>query len=140
MSEENVEVARRLYSLRLDAAGIVRGDYADIFLDYFHPDVEAVPPLSYPDAESSYRGREGVLRLFRQMDEIWDDWRLEAERFFDAGVRVVVFTRVSGRAKRSGAALAISTAHVLTVRDGRVTRVEAFLDRSEALEAVGLRE
>jgi ketosteroid isomerase-like protein len=31
-------------------------------------------------------------------------------------------------------------AHVLTVQDGRVTRTEVFLDRHEALEAVGLRE
>src|SRR5436190_18424969 len=99
MSEENVEVARRLYSLRPDAAGIVRGDFDDVFLDYFDPDVEIVPPLSYPDTESSYRGQEGVRRWFQQMDEIWDDWRLEAERFFDVGSRVVVFVRVSGRAK-----------------------------------------
>jgi ketosteroid isomerase-like protein len=28
----------------------------------------------------------------------------------------------------------------LTLRDGRVTRTEVFLDRHEALDAVGLRE
>ena len=140
MSEENVEVVRRLYSLRPDAAGVVRGDFDDVFLDYFHPDFEIVPPSSYPDSESSYRGQEGTRRWYRQMDEIWDDWRFEAERFFDAGTQVVVFVRVSGTAKQSGAALAISAAHVLTLRDGRVTRTDIFLDRSEALEAVGLRE
>ena len=74
------------------------------------------------------------------MDEIWSDFRFEPERFFDVGERVVVFVRVSGAAKGSGPALAISTAHVLTLRDGRVTRTEIFLDRAEALGAVGLRE
>src|SRR6266545_533876 len=133
MSEENVEVARRLYSLAPDAEGIVRGDYDEIFLDYFHPDVEVVPPAAYPDTESSYRGEEGMRRWFRQMEEIWDDWRIEAERFLDAGSEVVVFVRVSGTAKQSGAALAISAAHVLTLQDGRVTRTEVFLDRPEAL-------
>jgi ketosteroid isomerase-like protein len=140
MSQENVELVRRLYSLRPDAAGVVGGDFDDVFFDYFHPDVELVPPSSYPDSESSYRGQEGVRRWYRQMDEILDDWRFEAESFFDAGNQVVVFVRVSGSAKQSGAAVAISAAHVLTLRDGSVTRADIFLDRSDALEAVGLRE
>jgi ketosteroid isomerase-like protein len=140
MSQANVETVRRLYSLGADAAGIVRGDYDDVLRDYFHPDFEVVPPFAYPDSESSYRGADGLRRWFRQMDEIWSDFRTEPERLFDAGEQVVVFVRVSGAAKGSGHALAISTAHVLTLRDGRVTRTEIFLDRSEALEAAGLRE
>ena len=60
MSQENVEIVRRLYSLRADAAGIVRGDFDEVFLDYMHPDVEVVPPSTYPDADIAYRGREGV--------------------------------------------------------------------------------
>ena len=139
MSEENVEIVRRLYSLTPDAAAIVRGDYDEIFLDYCHPDVEVVPPAAYPDTESSYRGLEGMRRWFRQMDEIWNDWRVEPESFFDAGAQVVVFVRVSGTAKQSGAALAISAAHVLTLRDGRIARTDVFLDRAEALESAGLR-
>jgi ketosteroid isomerase-like protein len=140
MSEENVELVRRLYSLAPDAAGVVRGDYDDVFVDYFDPDFELVPPSAYPDTESSYRGQEGVRRWFQQLEEVWDDWRTEGERFFDAGSQVVVFVRVSGAAKQSGAALAISAAHVLTLRDGRVTRTDVFLDRSESLEAAGLNE
>ena len=140
MSQENVEIVRRVYALGADAAGIVRGDYDDVFRDYFDPDYELVPPLAYPDTESSYRGVEGLRRWFGEMDEIWDDFRTEPERFFDAGARVVVFARVTGAAKGSGPTVAISSAHVLTVRDGRITRTEIFLNRAEALEAVGLRE
>ncbi len=51
-----------------------------------------------------------------------------------------MFLRVSGSAKQSGAAVEISNAHVLTLRDGRVMRLEVFLNRAEALEAVGLSE
>jgi ketosteroid isomerase-like protein len=140
MSQENVEIVRGLYSFAVDAAGVMRSDYDDLFLDHFHPDFEVVPPSAYPDSESSYRGRDGVRRWFGQMEEIWDDWRFEAERFFDAGSQVVVFVRVSGAAKQSGAALEISTAHVLTLRNDRVARVDVFLDRAEALEAAGLSE
>ena len=140
MSEENVEIARRLYSIAPDAAGLVRGDYDDVFLDYFHPDFELVPPSAYPDTGPP-RGQEGFRRWYRQIDEIWDDWRLRCRAgFFDAGTQVVVFVRVSGTAKQSGAALAISAAHVVTLRNGRITRAEVFLDRSEALEAAGLSE
>jgi ketosteroid isomerase-like protein len=63
---------------------------------------------------------------------------VEAERFFDAGDHVVAFVRVSGTAKKSQAAVGISTAHVLTLREDRVTRVEIFLDRHDALKVVGL--
>jgi ketosteroid isomerase-like protein len=140
MSHENVEMVRRVYSLGADAAGVVRGDYDDVFRDYFDPDCELVPPRAYPDVESSYRGADGLRRWFGQMDDIWKEFRMEPERYFDAGARVVVFARVSGAAKGSGPTLAISAGHVLTLRSGRITRIEIYLDRAEALKAAGLRE
>ena len=87
MSQENVEVVRRVYSLGADAAGIVRGDYDDVLRDYFQiPDCELLPPRAYPDVESSYRGVEGLRRWFGQMDEIWNDFRMEpGKRYFDVG-------------------------------------------------------
>jgi hypothetical protein len=45
-----------------------------------------------------------------------------------------------GRGKVSGAQGEISMAMVWTVREQAITRVEFFLDRARALEAVGLRE
>ena len=140
MSRENVQVVRRVYAFEADAAGIVRGDYDAVLGYYFDPDCELLPPRAYPDIEPSYRGVEGLRRWFAQMDDIWNDFHMEPERYFDAGARVVVFARVSGAAKGSGARIAISSAHLLTLRDGRITRTEIYLDRSEALEAAGLRE
>ena len=77
----------------------------------------------------------------RLIDEIWVDWDFEAERFFDAGDDVVVvFVRTSGTARQSGAPVEIAVAHVVTLRGGRLTRTEVFLDRKEALEAARLSE
>ena len=45
-----------------------------------------------------------------------------------------------GTAKQSGAGLAISAAHVLTLRDGRIARTDVFLDRADALEVAGMSE
>jgi hypothetical protein len=53
------------------------------------------------------------------MDEIWDDFRVEPERFLGAGDQVPVFVQTSGTGKQSGAAVVITAAHLYTLRDGR---------------------
>ena len=65
MSQDNVETVRRLYSLKLDAGGVARGDYDELFLNYIHPDFEFVPPSTYPDSASSYRGQDGLRGWYR---------------------------------------------------------------------------
>jgi ketosteroid isomerase-like protein len=140
MSQDNVEVVRRLYSLLADRGAWRRREYDQVFFDYCSADYELIPPPIYPDAAPSYRGLEGVHQWQRLIDEIWVDWDFEAEPFFDAGDEVVAFVRTSGTARQSGAPVEIAVAHVLTLQDGRVTRTKVFLDRQEALEAVGLRE
>jgi ketosteroid isomerase-like protein len=83
------------------------------------------------------RGREGLKRWISTTREIWDEWRFEPERFLSAGDRVVVLVRVLARGAISGVRLDRETAHIWTLEDGRVTRCEVYLDRSEALEAAG---
>ena len=137
MSQENVEIVRRFYEA---FATYGFGASPDIYHDLGHPDAELVPPAIYPDTEPSYIGFEGMQRWFRQLDEMWDDWGFEAERFFDVGDRVVVFVRVSATGTQSQAAITVSSAHVFTLRAGRIALFQIFLDRQEALEAVGLSE
>jgi ketosteroid isomerase-like protein len=140
VSRENVEIVRGAYALLSDLPGARRGEHDDDFLDYFTEDAELVPPPIYPDVESVYVGREGWKRWLEQIDDVFDDWGFEAEEFLDAGSRVVVLVRTSGTAKQSGAAVTIPAAHLHTLRDARIVRLEVFLDRREALEAAGLSE
>ena len=139
MSQANVEILRRAYSLAKESEtySFVAANQV-LYDEYFHHDAELVPPPIYPDTKPTYTGFDGFNRFQQQLDEIWDDWRFEAERFLDAGDQVVVFVRISGTGKQSGAAVAISTAHLFSLRDGRATRFEIFLDRHEALRAAGL--
>jgi len=44
------------------------------------------------------------------------------------------------RGKGSGVEMETDTAMVYEVRDGRVVRIQGYMDRDEALEAAGLRE
>jgi ketosteroid isomerase-like protein len=137
---QNVDVVRRAYSILGDMPGARRGDYDEAYIDHFSEDAELVPPAIYPDVEPLYVGLEEWKGWLRQIDDVFDDWGFEVEEFIDAGERVIVLVRTSGTAKQSGAAVTIPAAHVHTVRDSRVVRLEVFLDRREAFEAAGLSE
>jgi ketosteroid isomerase-like protein len=44
-----------------------------------------------------------------------------------------------GKGRSSGLAMEMKTAQVATLRDGKVTRIDNYENRAEALEAAGLR-
>ena len=68
----------------------------------------------------------------------WEDWRCEAERYVEAGDKVVVLARYSGRGKGSGAPVERDGAHVWTMQDGKAVRLEVFPSRESAFEATGV--
>ena len=84
------------------------------------------------------RGRQQVIEAFAESRQEWESHRLEAERFVDAGDSVVVFWHEEGRGLRSGVEVTTDTAVIYTIREGRIVEVRGFMDRSAALEAVGL--
>lgn len=134
MSQENVEVVRRLYEL------IDSRDFAAAFPELADPDLEVrVPPL-YPDAPEVFRGLEGVERWFSMVDDVWAEWRFEPERFLDADPTVVVLARLIAEGVSSGIHLERDVAHIWTVEDGRAKSITVYLNQDEALEAAGLRE
>jgi ketosteroid isomerase-like protein len=67
--------------------------------------------------------------------------KLVPERFFDVDdERVLVFVHASAEGEGSGAPVEGRSATEFTVRDGAIVRVKLYKDRTEALEAAGLRE
>jgi ketosteroid isomerase-like protein len=68
------------------------------------------------------------------------DFDQQTEDLISVDDKVVALVRWIGRGKTSGAQAEISMAMVWTVRDQAITRLEFFLDRAQALEAVGLSE
>jgi ketosteroid isomerase-like protein len=71
---------------------------------------------------------------------MWEDWKMEPQRFIDAGDdEVVLIFRETGRSE-SGVWMDERHAEVYSVRDGKVVYRKGFSDPSEALEAVGLSE
>jgi ketosteroid isomerase-like protein len=131
MSQKNVEIVRRVYEAYISA------DF-DATFDLLDPAVE-FDARNRPEG-GLYHGHAGVAEAVRIWTGAWAAWRIELEEILDAGDHVVAFERQSGRGKGSGVRVAEETASVFTLREGKVVRIEWFLNRAEALEAAGLNE
>jgi|SRR5215204_3460453 len=144
MSQENVELVRRVYSatpgLR-DSDPAADREFLDrMFGDFFDADLTWHLPPEYPEGAQLARGRDGLRAFIAMLREAWSEWRFVPERFFDAGDRVLVFVHVVAVGRESGVPIDLETAHLWTIRDRRARSARIYRDRSEALEAAGLRE
>jgi ketosteroid isomerase-like protein len=121
-SRENVEIVRRGYG------------------SWTNHDFSAIPEVIDPDL-GVYRGLDGLWRFLEQLDETWERFQIEPEEFIDAGDNVVVAVRMSQKGRGNGVEPEMRLFSVWTLREGKVVRVTGgYRDRTEALEAAGLRE
>jgi ketosteroid isomerase-like protein len=132
MSQENVELARRTYE------AFNRRDL-DAVLNVFHPEVEIHDEPEIPDA-AVHRGHEAVRRDWQRTFDFLDEFSIEIEDYRDLGDELLVFIRYRGVGHGSQVPVEATGAHLLTVRQGKLVRMRQFFDRTEALEAAGLRE
>jgi ketosteroid isomerase-like protein len=68
------------------------------------------------------------------------DFDQQTEDLISVDDKVVALVRWRARGKVSGAQGELSMAIVWTLRQQAITRLEFFIDRADALEAVGLSE
>ena len=102
---------------------------------------ECVDEIEATLADRCYYGSSGYRTYIGAQNEVWgDDVRLEPTELIDLGDRLVLLADMPMRAQASGVPLAEKYAGVMTLKNGRVIRVDDFLNQTEALEAVGLRE
>lgn len=133
MSQENVEIVRRGYETFAATGEFVEDIAWPEFawdMSHFH---------GWPEKQV-YEGIEGARSFLEDWMSAWDDWELEVEAFHDSGDKVVALVHQSGRSKAAGMPVDMSFAQVWTLRDGKQLRMEMYSDRTEALEACGLRE
>jgi len=134
MSEQNVEIVRRIYDQ------LALGNFWAI-APLLDPQIswDWGSALGVVEGSTVYHGPEGVEAATREWLKAWDGARIEAEEFFDAGEQVVAFIHIYARPKHGGPEVEMRGASVWTVRDGLATSMTGYT-RADALKAVGLEE
>jgi ketosteroid isomerase-like protein len=150
VSEENVAIVSRyadelVFNVNLHqsdrrafAERLRRGevDAARAAFDLLDPNVVWTNPLG----EVS-EGRESCARYTGQLLEAWGDYALALRQCTDVDrERVLAEYEIDVRGATSGIAGRSAIFVVYTVRDGLIAQMDEFLDRSEALKAVGLED
>ena len=125
MSQENVDVVRAIYE------AWNAGSFARHLIE---PDMEYVNP-SYAVEPGTSRDRRKLAKI----RDVYPNFRVEPERYVDAGEDVVVIGVARGTST-SGVEAHWRQGYVWTIRDGKAVRFRWFNDPREALEAVGLSE
>ena len=128
------ELVRDAYRFIEDIQVGRRHDYEAGYPECFAESFELLLPPSYPEGEQTFRGRAGLERWINSIREIWEEWRLIPERLIVSGDQVVALIHVVACGHLSGVRLDRETAHIWSIADGRVTRCEVYLERSEALD------
>jgi ketosteroid isomerase-like protein len=86
------------------------------------------------------RGREALKAFWADFFDVWDDYRMEPLDFSEApNGRVLVTVRFTAHGQGSSVPIELTYFWVYRVRGRAIVSVDLYADRSEALEAVGLR-
>jgi ketosteroid isomerase-like protein len=132
MSQENVEIVGRIYERlnRGDVEGVVALCDDDFLIDMservFNPD--------------TYRGHDGNRRFYEGVQDAWESYRWDVEETRIAGDSVVAMLHCHGRSREGGPEPDSRVAWLWRLQRGRPVSLRAYRDRTEALEAAGLRE
>jgi ketosteroid isomerase-like protein len=130
VSQENVETVRR-------AIAAINARDIDAYLACCTENVELLLPM----AGAQYLGADGIKRFFTDIEDVGPDFWIEVQRvqaIDDSTALALLRTGSTGRA--SGIVTATDSANVYDFIDGKMSRIRIFLDRHEALKAVGLEE
>jgi len=154
VSQENVATARTLYPSRVDlVAAFADPELLEGLASLVHPDFEAVfEARNIPigpagvdrvnaTGQPTVQGFDALVAAWQEWLSAWEIWLITPTEFVDVDEeRVLVLMEVQARSKTHGVDMSLEGANLLTIRGGRLVRLEMFLDQNEALEAAGLSE
>jgi len=132
VSPKNVEIVEQA----IDAFS--RGDVAT-FMAVTTPDLEWKTGLGAVEGEI-FHGHAGVELYFSRLNSAWEEFRFLTDEYREAAGCVVALGRLEGRGRGGGVPVDSPVGAVWDLRGGRIWRLRAYLDQSEALKAAGLEE
>ena len=109
----------------------------DLIVADIHPEAELHEWPEAPGAQS-YRGPDGLRRALEVWFEAWEWMQVEITDIQEIDDRILVTLHQRAKGKGSEVEVGVDTYNVYTFENGKVTRVELFLNRDDALEAAGL--
>ena len=134
MSQENVEIVRRIYG------EWGRGNFRE-GTELYDPHVLLVVHPEFGLASGVYCGPEEIARYMREVFLAeYEGFVIGGDEFVDAGDSVVVRVDQRGTGRQSGAPGSLRYFQIWTFRGASVIRIKSISERPDALEAVGLSE
>ena len=105
------------------------------------PELVLIQSPEMPGTAGEFHGYEGLAANTRELLESWDRVNFRADQVHVVGDdRYLVLVDASGRGRGSGVALdGDRLGHLVTLRDGRVARLEVYRGWEAARKAAGLR-
>jgi ketosteroid isomerase-like protein len=100
------------------------------------PEIEWIEPPEFLGGGTCF-GHEGVARYLTQSRWAWAEIQSEPEKFIEIGDKVVVFVHTRVWPKDSDIVREGRIADVYTIRNGKAIRMQAFVNRQEALRYAG---
>ena len=151
MSQKNLDVARAIYPGEVDLViAFDQPELIDPIRRLIHPDFEGVfqagsipvGPAAMPPgavAQPTVKGFDALITSWREWLSAWETWVITPTEFVEVDDdRVLVWMRVRARSRTHQVEMPVEGANLLSIRDGKLARLEMFLDESDALEAAGL--
>ena len=94
-----------------------------------------------PDAPETLRGPSEIVDFWSSFFAAWEEWEMAPQDFVEApGGQILVSVHFRARGVGSGFPMKLDYWQVITMRDGKVLRVDNYLSRPRAREACGLEE
>jgi ketosteroid isomerase-like protein len=132
MPEDEIGLIRDGYD------AINRGDFEAVS-ELFDPDAEVVSSGVFLDPGAVYQGVIAAQAFIANLRDAFDELEYVVKDIREGSDgRYLVSVRLRGRGRTSGIEADTPMHHVITVRGGRVARILAIADETEARRAAGL--
>jgi uncharacterized protein len=123
---DNIAVVRRLYEARGNP---------EVIRQVLAPDVRWEVVAGFPHS-NVYVGLSGVTDFFTRLFSDFEGWHTEPSEFFETGDCVIAIGTYSARAKATGKSFKARFAHVWTLRDGVIIRLQQCADTVQLAKAL----
>jgi len=110
------------------------GDFEGMF-ELYSDDLVVVTGEHWPEANLTMEGKDAFRESTREWLDVWQSVELETDHVEAFGDRVVAQGHWRSTGRASGVAGTMPIHMVLTVRDGKIARLEWYPDHQRALAA-----